>query len=545
MSSSNKSDSRNRVAFNQSSADRRLINAPIEPEFLSGVQRVSVAPAIYNNDPKLWPIDDDGRFVPQINWGGLSLPATSSNMHFLVAGVPGTGKTIAFRALCESIFRPQLRKYLNGLDRAIIYDPKQEFVPILDACGVPHDDVAILNPFDRRTLCWNLPTDFNDAPSAVQLAKSLIPIGENLSQPFFAKASAAILAALIQCHMRKNPKGWDLADIIFDCISEDNLITRLSSMEDNVYNRSALTALARGDTRASVMAELNSGVSIYLPIAACWRKAKQEGRLLSIRHFLSRDTGILVLGANQQFSESLSPINRLFLRRFSELALDSADDSLWKGDKRTWVFLDEMKELGKIDCMANLISKGRSKGICVVIGFQDISGLKEAFGENQAKEITACCHHKLFLRLEGESAEWASTSVGQSEVMDIAISVRSGTSITASSSQNETISRGYSGGFSTYSKANQEGSTFSASLSNDVTISKQTKVKDAVLASEISGLPKFSQGGGITGFAIEYSEERETSIVRKIHIPKIKFSFLEKGSKLEGFCPWKPAELEW
>ena len=467
-------------------------------------------------------------------------------MHFLVAGVPGTGKTIAFRALCESVFNPGLRRVLGGSDRAIVYDPKQEYAPILDLMAVPSDEIAILNPFDRRCHFWNLANDYTDPASAAQLAKSIIPVRENLSQPFFAKASAAILAAVISDHIRTNPGRWDLADIIQDCLSEDSVRERLRSADRNPYNRAALTSMARGDTSASVLAELSTAVSDFLPIASRWRKAKQEGRSLSISQFLNLKSGLIVLGANRQYSESLSCINRLFLKRFSELSLDNPDNSLWNGENRIWLLLDELKELGKVQNLAELISKGRGMGICAVLGFQDISGLKEAFGEHSAKEITACCHHKLFLKLGGESAEWASKSIGQTEVLDVTVAIRSGTSLSfgSSSGNSSSTSNGYTGTVRSWQE--QSGTSFSATLSSDVTVSRQSKVKEAVLASEISGLPTFGEAKGMTGFICEYSEQQKGSVVRRFSIPQNNFEFLDKKSDIAGFEPWTQGDqLEW
>jgi DNA polymerase III delta prime subunit len=544
-----------RKPFNQSESIKRLLGLPSEPEHLSGIKRLDSTAIHYTENSVNWQRSASGEIIPQINWGGQSIAANKANMHFLVAGVPGTGKTIAFRALIQSIFDPKIRLHLRGSDRAIIYDPKQEFVPILDGIGIPSEEIAILNAFDRRTMCWNMSTDYNDSASAGQLAKSLIPVGENLSQPFFAKASASILAAVICEHIRSNPGGWDLADIIFDCLSEEKLLARLQRAEKSPYNIAALTSMARGDTRASVMAELTTALSDYLPIASRWRKAKEQGRVLSIKRFLDLQSGVLLLGANRQFSESLGVINRLFLRRFSELSLDNADTNLWNSENRTWLFLDELKELGKVYDLATLISKGRGKGICAVLGFQDISGLEEAFGEKNAQEITACCHHKLFLKLSGHSAEWASKSIGQTEILDTSVSVRSGSSLSAGFNSSDTSTKGWTqttiGVFGTplgninSSRSKQSGTSFTSTLSSDVTVSKQSKVKDAVLASEISGLPDFARGGGITGFSFDYCDVANASIVKKIHVRIDEFAFLKNSSNAQGFVPWNASELDW
>lgn len=534
---------------------KRLLGISQKPKHLSGVKRDDMPVAFYTSDPDGWPTDSQGNLIPQINWCGQASPIDSANLHYMVAGVPGTGKTITFRALVESVFSPHIKPHLGGTDRAILYDPKQEFFPILHGIGVPADDIILLNPFDRRSHAWDLAADYRDNASFVQLAKTLIPCGEQLSQPFFPKAAATVLAAVIGEHARINPGKWELADVIFDCLSEKRLLARIDNTKTNPYNFAAKTSLAEGNTRASVLAELTSNLTDYLPLAACWKEARKQGRIFSVRDFLEQQNQVVLLGANRTYSESLSTMNRLFLRRFSELALDNLDDSLWNSGNRTWLFLDELKELGKVYDLASLISKGRSKGICTVLGFQDFSGLKSAFGENNANEITACCHQKIFFRLAGESAEWASNCIGQTEIIDTAISLGTGSQVSLNMNSSQTTGTSSSSGrmgpvtstSTTDFYSQQNGFGAALTTSSNLTITKQSKTKSAVLPSDISGLPVFKDVGGITGFVVSslISDTTQESVARKFFIPAQSFSFLNRNSLIRGFEAWNSSELDW
>ena len=44
---------------------------------------------------------------------------------------------------------------------------------------------------------------------------------------------------------------------------------------------------------------------------------------------------------------------------------------------RTWFYLDELADAGKLNGLVSLAKKGRSKGACLVIAFQSISGLRD------------------------------------------------------------------------------------------------------------------------------------------------------------------------
>ncbi len=73
-----------------------------------------------------------------------------------------------------------------------------------------------------------------------------------------------------------------------------------------------------------------------------------------------------------------------------------------------------MREAEPLDGLSRLLTKGRSKGACVVLGFQDIEGMREVYGEKVANEIIGQCNSKALLRLSSpETAQWASDLSGK------------------------------------------------------------------------------------------------------------------------------------
>ncbi|MFX8836738.1 type IV secretion system DNA-binding domain-containing protein, partial [Acinetobacter baumannii] len=63
------------------------------------------------------------------------------------------------------------------------------------------------------------------------------------------------------------------------------------------------------------------------------------------------------------------------------------------GMQQAWFFLDEVREAGELDGLSRLMTKGRSKGACVVLGFQDIDGMRDVYGDQVANEICAQCNN--------------------------------------------------------------------------------------------------------------------------------------------------------
>ena len=97
---------------------------------------------------------------------------------------------------------------------------------------------------------------------------------------------------------------------------------------------------------------------------------------------------ILVLGANATAKTSLDAINEQIFR----VLVEEIDVQTNSESRRTWVWIDEARLAGpllKSDLLPTLAVKGRSRGVALVLAFQDIEGLREAAGERIANELVA------------------------------------------------------------------------------------------------------------------------------------------------------------
>ena len=134
--------------------------------------------------------------------------------------------------------------------------------------------------------------------------------------------------------------------------------------------------------------------------------------------------------------------------------------------RRTWVWIDEARLAGPLlkgELLPYLAVKGRSRGVGLVIAFQDIEGLREAAGERIANELVAQFSHKALLRQESDaSAQWSSKQLGQFETIEYFTS--------------------------------DNLSAFSQSVSG------QRVVKDSVLASEFFEIRPTNSANGLTGY---------------------------------------------
>ena len=131
-----------------------------------------------------------------INFGGLLIPEKDSQAHFAFTGTTGSGKTLLMRLLQQST----LCHVGQGLGyRAIVYDAKQDAMPLLSAYCDRYR-LLTLNPFDDRGVAWDIGADVTEPRVALEMAFTLIPEASE-SQPYFANASRHLTFAVMLSFM--------------------------------------------------------------------------------------------------------------------------------------------------------------------------------------------------------------------------------------------------------------------------------------------------------------------------------------------------------
>jgi type IV secretory pathway TraG/TraD family ATPase VirD4 len=290
--------------------------------------------------------------------------------------------------------------------RAVVYDAKRDMLPILSGMGIPVSQVHVMNPFDRRSTAWDMARDITSPASAYQLAHILIPEKSGESQSYFPDTARRILTGVITAFIKGHPGAWTFRDVVMTCQHTELLREVLSSVQET---ESLLEEFDTGLTFKSVKSTLDTRMKPYEIIAALWDRA---GECISLRDWLG-DESVLVLGNDEALRSSLDALNQVVFKRIVELVLSQTDCS----QRETWFFLDEVKEFGKLPGLSRLLTQGRSKGACCVLGFQDMEGLQEVYGRHLAYEMVGQCSNKAILRLESpETAEWSSRLFGTFDV---------------------------------------------------------------------------------------------------------------------------------
>lgn len=351
--------------------------------------------------------------LPSILFGGLRIPVDRTMTHFALVGTTRSGKTTSLVLMMQDVL-PQIG--CNGTHgfpdgRALVFDPKTEFVPRMNGMGIPMERIWITHPFDRRGRRWDIAGEI-ETPTQAQSYAAVLVADREAREQFFIAAARDVLASVLTALHFTCPRRWQLRDVI--------LVTQSPERLRQLLGRCALTqsvlASYGGDPRTlgNISATLRSHLGPLEPIAAAWHRASSCFRLTD----WVNDHAILVLGHDESIRHAMMRINRCLIERATELALAPSQRDV--DSDRTWMFLDEGRELGQVsECLKSLLIRGAGQGITVVLGFQSLEGLEEAFGERMAHEILAMCGSFAIFRLgpDVKTANWAADVLGKCEIV--------------------------------------------------------------------------------------------------------------------------------
>lgn len=412
----------------------------------------------YERGRKLKPKKTKVKCRAGLRWGNSILPESAATQHFLAVGTTGSGKSIVQRLLMKDV----VTGIRQGSDkRVFIFDAKNDASSFLSRVNVSCP-VFNLNPFahpgdNSIPVAWDISADITSAARALNLAAALIPAAKGGNNQYFTDAARQVLSAVVESLIRHQPGRWSFSEFVHLTLSLQRVTETLN--RDAIGRETLANFFGDDRTGYQVFTTIVSRMSYYRSIGELWQS--QENRI-SLRDWLTSES-ILLLGTNATVDTALSAINDIMFRVLVE-EVDIQKDS---STRRTWFWIDEARLSGPLlrNQMLNYLAvKGRSRGACLILAFQDIDGFREAAGTRVANEIIAQCSHKALLRMESdESAQWASRLIGQYETLDVMRSKQGGL-----------LGRG--------------------------SLSEQATKRDAVLPSEFYLIPATNRKNGLRGF---------------------------------------------
>ena len=339
-------------------------------------------------------------------WGMLRVPYESTTQHFLVAGSTGAGKTVLIHALMRSVL-PRIKE--DKAFRAFVYDDKLDFVPLARQLEL-EEYIWSLDPFDDKGFAWDIAADVTTPAEAMQVASVLAPVDPKVPDPYWEQATQDFLSAVLLNFRIVNGDNWSLRDVILSFQSETVLRAVLARDKET---ESLANFYLSAHSLSDVLAVLSSRLGRYRVPAALYSRAKKK---ISVRQWHTSNAILLVTGRSL-FIEATRPINLAIFRMISILLLNKPDEpplgNAYGTTQSNWIFLDEIREIGKLEGYHELANKGRSKGVRMVLGFQSIEGMSALHQEDAANEIANICAHRTFLHSDSvKTREWAAQQVG-------------------------------------------------------------------------------------------------------------------------------------
>ena len=355
----------------------------------------------------------------------VSISQDRETRHFFIMGAIGSGKTQIILNILQSI---RERMKAGPEDRLIVYDNKSDMTANLP---LPDDQIILLAPWDARTWAWDIGKDIVNATDAATFAERLIPESKD---KFWSEAPRQIVRACIQHLQATHGTGWSWKDLSRALNTQESIIGAVM-----LYAPTLAPVFAGPggptNTGASLLSSMNAFTGSINDLCRAWDNTDpftgeeiEPGRVVprvSLRDWALTPTvqrRVIILQGNKRY---------LTLERAYIQAIVSAFGGIMNSPempdsktRRIWVLLDEFPQLGKLEQFSQYLEVGRSKGLCVILGIQDLSQLREIYGRATADVWASICGTYLVCRSQGvETVQWLTRFFGEKTVQTRRISV--------------------------------------------------------------------------------------------------------------------------
>ena len=325
-----------------------------------------------------------------------------NDMHLLVLGAPGMGKTRQIRKILSQTVR-------NPDSTHIVFDPKGDYYKEFYREGQDY----VLSLFDvagiKSNVKWNLLSDAANDPhpeTAIrEITKAICKEAiTNSNNPFFPESAESLISAIWIMAFRRYKDNLPTNDVLIKItksMTREQLLTEASrevngiKVNSDLYSTiDELTDPKGGVTTANIRQEMerildqafNSEGNFCgkgdFSVVNFVRNSKGR-RLFLVHDFATAESSRLITGTllNLMMKESLS-INASRNPRH-----------------RIYYYLDELPVLpDNITYLQSLCCFGRGAGNRVVVGIQGLSQLYDTYGEDSGNAILAAFTDNIIMR---------------------------------------------------------------------------------------------------------------------------------------------------
>jgi len=325
--------------------------------------------------------------------------------HFLITGNPGAGKSTAIRDM--------LKQITERGQAAIVIDPESEYVQ--EFYSEERGD-WILNPLDRRCPYWSPWSELRDdsfSVDAAAMAASLIrgrPRSE--SEKFFQDSTRTVAEAILHV-VRDRADAGELLKLVS--------LPRAELHEALIGTPAyALIDPEAHDQGAGILGTATNAIKTFIHLP----RRQENTRTWSAREWAENRSGWIFLPSREDINEAIRVLQGLWLDCLVRWLMTAEIDT-----DQTWVMADELASLGHQPQIEKLLTRGRKRGLAVVLGLQNVSQLQAIYGREGCITLTSSPSTKVILRVdETETAKWASQLIGSHEIERLSMTQLAGLS---------------------------------------------------------------------------------------------------------------------
>ena len=340
----------------------------------------------------------------------ITLDESFFSKHLMFLGGIGTGKSNTMYQVVK-----QIKQTLTPQDVMIIFDTKGDFLAEFGESK----DIVISNDEHARgkngeSDYWNL---FNEIETGDRLEENITEIAKTLfyekiqssNQPFFPNAAKDIFAGILTFFCRAGEEMNNKAlRSFFDSCGVDVIREALKKQDD----MAGIASYIEGeDSRQSqgIISELQQLIrEIFIG------NFRKNGSL-SMRQLVREKQGrTIFIEYDLGIGNMLTPIYRLLFDMAIKEAL-----SRGKSEGNVWLIADEFRLIPHLQHVDNAVNFGRSLGVKMMIGVQNVEQLFEVYGQERARSILSGFSSSFTFRLnDSASREFIKSLFGENRKMD-------------------------------------------------------------------------------------------------------------------------------
>lgn len=327
----------------------------------------------------------------QLDVAGIPMPRKVENLHLLVAGATGTGKSVLMRDLIFSS--------LKRGNRAFIIDPNGD---MLSKFYQPGD--IILNPYDSRTQGWVFYNDIRADYDWKRISRSIVPMSQDKNSEEWNDYGRLLLRETAK--KLYSAGATSIQEVFNWCtIADDKDLRKFltGTLAESLFAGSSEASRALSSARFVLSNKLSEHTTM------------PRGDF-SIRDWMADPNGgNLFVNWREDMAAGMKPLVSCWVDIFLQELL-----SLPPSQARRWALsMDELASLDALSSLVDGLTKGRKNGAMIFAGLQTTAQLDYIYGQTMSQIIRASFRNLVVLggsKTDAQTAEDLSKALGEHEV---------------------------------------------------------------------------------------------------------------------------------